>query len=133
MSTHARIGIKNKDNTITSIYCHHDGYIENGVGDRLKKYYTDEEKIRKLMKLGDMSALGTEPISNPNAWKNPELSSRNWLQDLRKLHPADMCDTYASRGENVPAKTTSEEYFWTELKEEYMYLFKDGHWLIVSQ
>ena len=48
MSTRCRIGIENKDGTITSIYCHHDGYLE-GVGEILVNHYKNEEKIRKLM------------------------------------------------------------------------------------
>lgn len=48
MSTRCFIGIQNKDKTITSIYCHHDGYIQGGVGEILFNHYKDEDKIRKL-------------------------------------------------------------------------------------
>ena len=36
MSTRSRVGIKNEDGTITSVYVHHDGY-PSGVGDVLFK------------------------------------------------------------------------------------------------
>ena len=41
MSTRCRIGIENKNGTITSIYCHHDGYLE-GVGEILVNHYKTE-------------------------------------------------------------------------------------------
>ena len=66
MSTRCRIGIENKDGTITSIYCHHDGY-PSYVGKTLVNNYKEESKIRALLDLGDMSSLGTEPVDNPNA------------------------------------------------------------------
>ena len=64
MSTSSWIGFRNKDKTIRFIYCHHDGYIKNGVGETLVKHYSDPETINKLLDLGDLSALGTEPVEN---------------------------------------------------------------------
>ena len=62
MSTRCRIGIEHEDDTIESIYCHHDSYYSY-VGKLLYMHYTDREKISKLMQLGDMSVLGIEPIN----------------------------------------------------------------------
>lgn len=57
MSARSRIGILNDNGTVTSIYCHYDGYpINNGA--ILTNWYTTEEKIRELMNLGDLSILG---------------------------------------------------------------------------
>jgi len=47
MSTRSRIGIKNDNGTITSIYCHSDGYL-GGVGAILADYYPEEEDVRAL-------------------------------------------------------------------------------------
>jgi len=136
MSTRGRIGIKNKDGTITSIYVHHDSY-PSGVGEVLFENYNDETKIRKLMELGDLSSLGTEPISNPNAWKTPSTDNKaSWLLQYRKLHPDNMCDTYASRGEHCPAMVNNsiEEYrkCTKYCMGEYLYLFQDGEWYVSS-
>jgi len=132
MSTRCRIGIKNKDNTITSIYCHHDGYPDC-VGDTLVNHYTNEDKIRKLMELGDMSSLGNEPIDNPNAWETPGLCD-DWFGKYKELHPDDMCDTYKSRGEDVPASIDNNLKEYQERTEdswgEYGYIFQDNDWYV---
>ena len=55
MSTRSHIGFI-KGNQITYIYCHSDGYPEYN-GRILQKHYTDKEKIKSLIKLGDISFL----------------------------------------------------------------------------
>lgn len=52
MSASCRIGILNKDKTITSIYCALGGY-PTIIGPTLEKYYADEKSIRNLIALGD--------------------------------------------------------------------------------
>lgn len=56
MATRSTIAKLNDDGTLTSIYCHWDGYPE-GVGSMLKKHYTDPHKINQLLTLGDISSL----------------------------------------------------------------------------
>jgi len=55
MATRSRIAIENENGTVTSIYCHFDGYL-SGVGKTLFEHY-DREKTEKLMELGDISVL----------------------------------------------------------------------------
>lgn len=62
MSTRSRIGIRNKDNTITSIYCHWDGYPEWN-GKMLLTHYTKLEDVKKLIQLGNLSTLGRTPVA----------------------------------------------------------------------
>jgi hypothetical protein len=57
MATRSRIAIENQDGTVDSIYCHFDGYVD-GVGKTLFNHY-DQEKLEKLLELGDISSLGT--------------------------------------------------------------------------
>lgn len=52
MSTRARIGILNKDGTVTSTYVGSDGYPDY-TGKILKKHYSTEAKAKKLMKKGE--------------------------------------------------------------------------------
>lgn len=54
MGTNARIGIQNEDGTVTSIYLHWDGDSADVI---LKSHYKTTPKIRKLIKLGDLSSL----------------------------------------------------------------------------
>jgi hypothetical protein len=59
MGTRSVIGIVNKqDKTITSVYCHWDGYPEHHLT-ILKNFYNTEEKVRELISYGDMSELDT--------------------------------------------------------------------------
>ena len=55
MATRSRIAIENQDGTVTSIYCHFDGYL-SGVGKILKEYYTTQTKVEALINLGFISS-----------------------------------------------------------------------------
>lgn len=57
MGTHAAIGIQNENQSIDSIYCHYDGYLD-GAGRQLLNYYNTPELVRELVALGDISGLG---------------------------------------------------------------------------
>ena len=135
MSTRCRIGIENKDGTITSIYCHHDGYPEV-VGEILVNHYKTEEKIRKLLELGDMSSLGTEPVENPRGWEMPKAGTADWLKAYMESHPENQCVIYKTRGEDCPAKTHKdiEEYqrHSRDCWGEYAYLFKNNEWFVLE-
>ena len=79
MATRSRIAIENQDGTVTSIYCHFDGYLA-GVGKKLFNHY-DREKTEKLMELGDISVLG-ESTLNTIAYhrdRNEDLHSTGYL------------------------------------------------------
>ena len=56
MATRSRIGIKEPNGTITSIYVHWDGYPSHH-GPILLNHYTTEESVRGLLALGYMSSL----------------------------------------------------------------------------
>ena len=56
MSTRSEIAILNNDGTVTAIYCHWDGYVENN-GIILSEHYKEIEKVKELIKNGDLSSL----------------------------------------------------------------------------
>ncbi len=59
MATRSRIGILNEDKmTVESIYCHWDGYLTNN-GKLLNEHWKDLESVKELIRLGDLSSLGT--------------------------------------------------------------------------
>jgi hypothetical protein len=107
MATRSLITIKNPDSTYDAVYCHFDGYPQApGVGHILKQHYGSENKIRELISLGGMSALGSE------------------IKD---------CDFYKDRGEKVK---NFKSQSWDNLMEiaknmwcEYIHIFSDkwGH------
>lgn len=126
MSTRSRIGIQEQDGTITSIYCHFDGYLKY-VGHILRNHYTTEEKTRKLIVLGDMSSLGTNPIDC--GYDNDSERDVNGYDTN--------CRCYSSRKEEdleslKPIVSTSREDYIQLTKDgwcEYAYLFVGGQWL----
>lgn len=117
MGTRSRIGIKNADETITSIYCHWDGYPDHN-GQILMEHYTNEGKIQKLMALGDLSTLGKE-IGEPHDFNN---RVDGW------------CTAYGrDRGEeDVSSKKHEDMAAFLAWEEEYNYLFQNGQWYLVE-
>lgn len=68
MSTRSRIGMQNTDGTISSIYCHFDGYLE-GVGETLIEHWNDLNDIIELIANGDISSLG-EDLDDTNFYND---------------------------------------------------------------
>lgn len=56
MSTRGRIGMYLGNGNTISVYSHYDNYLD-GSGAILKLYYSDEDKIKELIKQGDISSL----------------------------------------------------------------------------
>ena len=105
MATRSRIAIENQDGTVTSIYCHFDGYLD-GVGKKLFNHY-DREKTEKLIELGDISVLGESTL--------------------------DTIAYHRDRGEDHSFQTHSrvEALFETNEFIDYIYcLNSDGIWLV---
>jgi hypothetical protein len=118
MATRSRIGIENENGTISSIYCHFDGYPD-GVGKTLKEHYTDRNKIQSLIDLGDISSLG-EQVSTMD-----EHSFNNPKEDVTVAYHRD-------RGEakNEARVDNSLEAFSRSNYEEYGYVYtKEGKWV----
>jgi len=115
MSTRSHIAIKNADGTVRSIYHHWDGYLE-GVGAVLLEHYTTEDRINKLLDLGDMSMIGSEPVGY-------------WSDSISRPDP-NACMTYRERGEsNVDARIFSSlDDYLDHAVEDYTYIFIDGEW-----
>lgn len=127
MSTRSTIGIVNTDGTVTSIYCHSNGYIE-GVGSILEKYY-DEENTYRLMALGDLSTLGRTPVAynqtdSENMYKldDPHAKCRSYYGWRREYHPAVTDDDI----------TTYTELVGVDSDIEYSYLYTREHGWLVS-
>ena len=127
MSTRCRIAIKEPNGAYRSIYCHNDGYPQ-GVGEILETYYTDVNKIEKLMDLGDISSLGSSlEFKDPNTF----------FQDPRAYALGDGTTDYnrwRNEGTEAAVSDTPEEL--TSLAEnnaaEFLYIFEDGKWGVES-
>lgn len=120
MATRSRIGIENENGTITSIYCHWDGYPD-GVGATLKEHYSNTQKIKMLLNLGDISILGEYVATmDEHTFENPK-------QGVTVAYHRD-------RGEkkNEARTDMSIEQFKNHLDEDYGYVYtKGGNWITI--
>jgi hypothetical protein len=121
MATRSRIGIENENGTISSIYCHWDGYPD-GVGVTLEEHYSNSQKLRMLINLGDISILREHVATmDEHTFENPK-------ENVTVAYHRD-------RGEEKREARTdvSIEQFKKRLSESYNYVYtKDGNWLMFS-
>jgi hypothetical protein len=117
MSTHSNIGILNQDESVTSIYCHFDGYLD-GVGRILFEHYKDETKIRQLMDLGDISSLGPE-IGNKVDRTSYDLDDQQCIAYGRD---------YGEK--NCESQNYISEKEYLKNANDFAYLFKNGAWYV---
>jgi hypothetical protein len=102
MATRSRIGIQNQDGSVTSIYCHWDGY-PSGNGKTLVQHYMDRRRVEALIALGNISQL----------------------EDL--VHYRHR----AGQSFNTRLDKSVEEYFASDL-EDYGYLFTlENKWVCI--
>lgn len=122
MATRSRIGIQNEDGSVTSVYCHWDGYPENN-GDILVMHYKEREKVQKLIGLGSISSLAAEI----NATEGEGHSFEKPVMGVTVAYHRD-------RGEPMQMKQhISPENFFKSDIEEYGYLYTlGGEWLVKS-
>ena len=121
MATRSIIGIVNEDKSITGIYCHYDGYLENN-GKLLLNHYNNVGIINELMDLGDLSYLDKKLYSDNNShtFKNPQPG---------------VCVAYGrDRGEtNVDGVIYEDLGGFEDAMEDYgcdyQYLFDNGKWM----
>ena len=109
MSTRSYIGKQNKDGSIKYVYCHNDGCINGGVGEKLFFFYKDEKQIDQLLKLGDLSSIGKSTGST--------------------------CAYSRDRGEKLYIREAANIEEFGRVAEDnvsidYVYLYRDGQWLV---
>jgi hypothetical protein len=101
MGTRSTIAIEFADASVSQIYCHWDGYLENN-GQILRDNYTNPYRVRELIDLGDFSSL------------------RETLEETKE-------GCYSQRGEDCPARRymNVDEYFADCQQEEYDYILRN--------
>ena len=120
MSTRSRIAIEKQDRTVTSIYCHFDGYLA-GNGELLQNHFQNREKVEQLIALGDISSL--TPTLNPtgkHTFDDPE-------NEITIAYHRDRGEDFNQKQHNDVEDFYNEAF---EMGEEYGYLLtKDNKWL----
>ena len=120
MSTHSRIGVDRGNGMIESIYCHFDGYLR-GVGRVLLKNYTNDVKVDDLMKLGDISSIGSEIGEKHDFVKYDKNMCNSYGRDRDEDDVNSVVNKYSSPAAFIQwAKRQSGAY--------YVYLWRDGKW-----
>lgn len=106
MATRSTIAVRHADNTVSQIYCHWDGYLENN-GKILQEHYTTLESVEQLIAGGDMSSLDGDHSK---------------------------CEYYTQRGDelNIRNYATILDYARRRQDEEFNYLWEQGQWKVVS-
>lgn len=115
MSTAARISIKENNGERKSIYLHWDGYIER-AGIILQLAYNTEDRVRKLIDLGDLSVLGfyIEPKTAIHSFDTPD---------------EDVCVAYhRDRGEELRFSDGRQHYNYVFDVTYGCWFVEDGHY-----
>jgi hypothetical protein len=115
MATRSTISVQLTKTNGKTIYCHWSGYPSSN-GKILKENYNTLKKVKELIKLGDLSILGTTigekvPFNGFDSQKNPQC--------LAYGRDRGETGTKARPWGGVP----SEKQAWD-------YLFKDGNWYV---
>ena len=130
MATRSAIGIKLENGDIMAVYCHWDGYPSHN-GAILAENYTDPEKIKALISLGDISSL------------RPEIGIQHsfdtyYLSEEEKENYKDMTTYYGrDRDEKGTEYKTFENFdafeeYYDPTGAEYFYLYDQGEWLVCA-
>ena len=119
MATRSNIAIVNEDKSISSIYCHWDGYPEY-VGKILLNHYTTSDIVNELLNLGNLSQLCEKLYSTDiHTFDKPEEG---------------VCIAYGrERGEKDQEAIVFEDLGEFEDSAsnswaDYQYLFDNGKW-----
>jgi hypothetical protein len=107
MGTRSTIALEFADGTVSEVYCHWDGYLDNN-GKILQTSYTDPFKVRALVDLGGFSSL------------------KDTVEETAET-------AYANRGEELSVERylNRDEYFDLCSGEEYDYLLTESMgWLV---
>lgn len=113
MSTRCLIARQNKNSVTTGIYCHHDGYPD-GVGSILNRHYTSAKSIDRLIRRGDISALGPTPTRGTEAFGYDA-----------KLGPDSDYAPFTCDDDDIIAASCHSDVEW-------VYLWRDKSWWVAE-
>jgi len=114
MATRSTISIMNPNNTVTTMYCHSDGYLSHHAPILLRHYNT-EKKVRALLELRSLSVLG-ETIGRKHKFDKvwPHSKPRPCTSHYRD-HGDKYFNVFIGPLDRLPG-------------EEWNYLFRKGQW-----
>ena len=116
--------------TITSIYCHSDGYL-GGVGAILSDYYGEEADVRALLAAGDLSELGVvvgDKIGfDAREWR-PSPRGTGWVDHAVQCvaYGRDRGETGTGPAVSVDFDSLKREHLIVSFGPDNLYLFYPG-------
>ena len=122
MATRCAIGFINDENKIIAKYSHYDGYPEY-TGAMLNEFYSDDNRVKEMVMLGDQSVLMKEyiPTSDDHSFETPE-------KDVTVFYGRDRGETRVEpRGPFNDILEFVEHYLSAGC--EYFYLWDGNEWL----
>lgn len=124
MSTRAYIGIKNENGTVTVIYNHSDGGLEN-LGHLLRKYFKTEEQVRELIDTGFISSIQDmetyrEFKKSLYGFKDTEWKNLNSVVGI-KIHLMPV-------GEDATTLNSIEETIGYMIGHAYLFVPEENKW-----
>ncbi len=120
MSTRSNIGILNDDGSVDSIYCHWDSYKSHN-GKILLTHYKEQEKVKKLINLGDISSLREKVDPDPTKAHTFESPQDDVVIVYHRDRGEPFEDTKTKHYEN-------KDEFIKGSDNDYTYLFDNGKW-----
>lgn len=125
MSTRAYVGIRNSNGTITAIYNHCDGGLQD-LGRILCEYFQTEESVRELMEFGKVSSI--QDMETVNDLK----SIRNYYEpaDWKKLNTVSGCMVHLMSGpkENPIELMNIEDAIECMIGHAYLFIPEEMKW-----
>lgn len=120
MSTRSNIGIINRSGNVEMIYCHSDGYPSYN-GWILLEHYSNEDKLRELLALGDISSLGEKIGEEHNFDDYATAQANKWT----RAYGRDRGEKNTKSRRNLSVKSALASM------EEYLYLWdcKTNSWI----
>ena len=127
MGTRSRIGVMH-GNTVKSVYCHWDGYLEHN-GAILQEHY-NSTKANELVALGDMSSLkSTIGVEHHFSHFDTDMTQEEYSEQF-----GEMCTFYGRDRKETGTEWKVAHTFAEFLEQvenccgEWYYIMKDGVW-----
>ena len=120
MATRSTIAMEYEDGTIRQIYCHWAGYLSHN-GKILLEHYSNPEKVKALIGLGDISSLA------------PNIGGEGKLFDTDTPDANTVIAYHRDKGEQFCLNEAVlfndfEDYIENLEAEEVQYIFINGKW-----
>jgi hypothetical protein len=133
MSTRSNIGIITQKNDgkvrVEMIYCHWDGYPSNN-GKILLENYSSTEKVRELLKLGDLSSLGSEIGTKHDFDTHPERQCNFYKRDRGEKGVSSQKNLTIAKAREMMEVSL---YLWDAKFESWFYCENGGALLPLTQ